>query len=192
MKKIFALCLVLALTPSTSAYFFDVDTSYPYYDAVNYVQGQQIVQGYEDGTYRPGATINRAEFAKMIVTSLYAEEKIAKCEPVRDLKDISRADWYFQYVCMAVREGILHGYPDGTFGAGNMVNFAELSKMIVGAYDMEMVIDGPEWYRGYFNSMTKYNAWPPTVIDAGHQVTRGELAEILYRLRDVRPTWARR
>ena len=128
----------------------------------------------------------------MIVTSLYSEEKVATCKPVRELSDLTSSAWYFQYVCMAVREGILHGYPDGTFGAGNQVNFAELSKMIVNAYDMNMVIDGPEWYRGYFNSMMDYGAWPPTIIEAGHQVTRGELAEILYRLRDTRPTWARR
>ena len=47
-----ATAFIGALTTSAqSVSFTDLTTSYDYYDAVNYLQSENVVQGYDDGTY---------------------------------------------------------------------------------------------------------------------------------------------
>lgn len=43
--------------------FTDVDKNHPYYQAIQILASNQIVIGYEDGTFRPDKTVTRAEFS---------------------------------------------------------------------------------------------------------------------------------
>ncbi len=52
---------------SVSGSFSDVPDDHPYIKAIEYLQNNDIVQGYEDGTFRPEQTINRAEFTKVLL-----------------------------------------------------------------------------------------------------------------------------
>lgn len=168
------------------AAFRDVPLSHPYATAISYVQSERIVNGYADGTYRPNATINRAEFTKIVIGSIVALQEIQGCSERVDsaLTDIPASTWYADYVCTALLQGIIGGYPDNTFRATNTINTAEAAKILAKAFALEVGAQDPVWYRPYIRALTTRNALPKTASDPAHAVTRGEMAEMIYRLKN--------
>jgi hypothetical protein len=61
------------------AFFSDVSSGHVNYDAIKYVQDNGIVSGYQDGTFKPDKTINRAEFTKIIVAARFPTAAIDSC-----------------------------------------------------------------------------------------------------------------
>ncbi|OGJ49495.1 hypothetical protein A2335_01890 [Candidatus Peregrinibacteria bacterium RIFOXYB2_FULL_32_7] len=171
---------VLAQTETTG--FSDVDESYIYYDAILYVQAADIVKGYPNGTYKPENPINRAEFTKVVINSQYTDEEIRSCTQ-GGFKDIPVLEWFAGYVCLAKQEGIISGYSDGDFKPGRYTNFTEASKVIVSAYDFAVDANsGSVWYEPYVKVLDDRNAIPTTIESLSAKLTRGEMAEIIYRL----------
>jgi hypothetical protein len=73
---------------------------------------RDLVKGYPDGTYRPQAAINRAQFAALVAAS-YSDRP-----PVRGAAtfvDVPPTHWATQAIDQAQRQGFLGGYPDQTF-----------------------------------------------------------------------------
>ena len=62
----------LDLEPAAPA-FADVDAEHPYADGIGAVAEAGITTGYGDGTFRPGASISRAEMASMLRRALDEE-----------------------------------------------------------------------------------------------------------------------
>lgn len=118
MKKIVpALFFLLALLlPAcrVSAAFTDVDGETA--SAVFRLSTLGIIDGYPDGTFRPGNGITRAEFAKIAVMALGLEKALDfYADAPVFFSDVKAGDWYYKYVAAAVEHGILKGYPVGAF-----------------------------------------------------------------------------
>lgn len=191
MKKLLsALGTVLLFPAMALASFSDVPASNQFYDAINYVQSNGIVQGYPDKSFRPDQLINRAEFTTIIIKSLYSADKYQNCTPAIKFPDVVVSDWFHPYICMTVNQGIAHGYPDNTFKPANNLNFAEISKMLVEAYDIGSSTAGGPWYQQYVVAIEKLNAKPASIKQPDQQITRGEMAEMIYKLKDNVPVWA--
>lgn len=168
------------------AAFKDVPLTHPHATAITYVQSERIVNGYSDGTYRPDATINRAEFTKIVIGSIVTLQQIQGCSERVDslLTDIPASTWYADYVCTALLKGIIGGYPDNTFRATNTINTAEAAKILIKAFNLEVTSQDPVWYRPFMRALSTRGALPETASDPGHAVTRGEMAEMIYRLKN--------
>ena len=54
------------------------------------------------------------------------------------LSDVSEDAWYQSFVQELVDEGVVSGYPDGTFRPANPVNRAELAKIAATAFDLDV------------------------------------------------------
>ena len=125
MKRISCSLASIILLSNVGAFvayadFSDVPDSYPNSTAISYVQSHGIVKGYDDGTYRPDSLINRAEFTKIIVAGTTTEAQRSECKFNENLltvapRDVDITAWYAPYVCMALLDEIVRGYPDGTF-----------------------------------------------------------------------------
>lgn len=164
--------------------FTDVPKTHSNYKAIQFVRDEGIVSGYEDGTYKPNQRINRAEFTKIIVAANFSSEEIDACEADNLFSDVSQSDWFADYVCDAKQHEIIGGYPDGTFKPGNFVNFAEAAKIVVNAFEIET---DPEdhlgiWWRPYVFALARIGGLPTTFSDPNQQLTRGDMAEIIYRV----------
>ncbi len=160
-------------------FFSDVSSDDENYEAIFYVKEQGIVSGYADGTFRSDNTINRAEFVKIIVGSVIGDGY--ECTSDVGLSDLDIDAWYYPYVCAAKEYGFIGGYPDLTFKPANEINFAEAAKVIVEGFGYE-ISDGDVWYEPYVRVLQQKNAIPESITSIDQYVTRGEVAQIIYRL----------
>ncbi|WP_139991757.1 S-layer homology domain-containing protein [Paenibacillus paridis] len=94
-----------------------------------------IVNGYVDGTFKPGKTITRAEFTVMLMKALNAQEAGAELT-FTDKADIGI--WAQAAVAQAVQAGITSGYQDGTFQPNANITRAEMATMIGKAFELTL------------------------------------------------------
>jgi|GEM_PF-6335456 len=175
----------LVATPALAG-FSDVPSSHRYADAIGYVEAQGIVSGYADGTYKPGALVNRAEFTKIVTSALFTEterEDLLARVRLRMMSDVPSDAWFAHFVFFASAKGLIDGYPDGTFKPAQTINFAEAAKIVVKAYNLPFKQDQFVWYKGYIDALAEVNGIPTEVTDPNGLLTRGQLADMIYRLR---------
>lgn len=163
---------------------------HPNQTAIEYLYENGIVAGYPDGTFMADITLTRAELMKILVLGAGYNPMIAdykNCFP--DVND----EWFSRYVCFALENEWVEGYPDGEFKPGKYVLKIEAMKMLLEVFDVEVVdsmeapyedIHPDAWFSDYI--MTAKNMglleedgnlyWPGIGID------RGQISENLYRL----------
>lgn len=71
-----------------------------------------LVRGYEDGSFRPDAVINRAQFAAMVAAAFKDRPKGRAATRFVDVPD---NHWASNAITQAQRQGFLSGFPDQTF-----------------------------------------------------------------------------
>ncbi|MGD9568079.1 MAG: S-layer homology domain-containing protein [Sedimentibacter sp.] len=132
MKKVLSLVLVIAMVLSSMSFAFastptDIADS-DYKKAIETLVALGIIDGYDDGTYRPEKTITRAELAKILVTALgYGDLVDGAASEFPDTAN----HWAKGYVAIAAGTGLVLGYPDGTFRPENVVSYDEALTMLV-------------------------------------------------------------
>ncbi len=94
MKKITGILLAAVLLFSavsvSAADFFDLPQDHWAYDAVQYVASKGVINGYEDGSFRPANVVTRAEFVKLI-----GEGPVVRETP---FKDVDESHWGYKYI----------------------------------------------------------------------------------------------
>ena len=169
-----------ASSSTTTTAFPDVSAESPFAPAIAYMRTSGMVIGYPDGQFRPENNINRAEFAKMVVAVAFPADQITGSSCFPDVTDA----WYAASICTGKTAGILEGYPDGAFHPGNAVNFAEAAKIVASALKLPLSPAAGQWFTQFAQALSDANAIPVTVSSFDHYVTRAELAEILYRIKN--------
>ncbi|MBD3270545.1 hypothetical protein GF376_03380 [Candidatus Peregrinibacteria bacterium] len=173
---------LLFAVPVAFAAFSDVENS-KYQDAINYLEANGVVEGYEDGTFKPRQNLNRAEFLKIMVEVNYDESDFAEYSNSRCFPDVEPGVWYTKYVCFGAEKGIVEGYPDGTFRPGNSINFVESAKIVTEAFGVDVFEDSETWYKPYVEYLESQKAVPVAIGSSWDKlINRGEMAEISYRL----------
>ena len=92
---IFVLCFSFAFANS----FTDLDSSHWAYEPINDMMIRGVLKGYPDGTFRPDASITRAEFAKILVSALNLEEDTNTKNIV--FEDVPDTYWAKDYIRIA-------------------------------------------------------------------------------------------
>lgn len=167
--------------------FEDVPANHANANAIAYLKAEGIVSGYADGTFKPEATINRAEFTKILMGTRDDSSKMCKIAP---FPDIDQSAWYAKDVHAARCDGLVGGYPDGTFQPANSINFAEAAKILAKAFGLEASSTVPAcetggcpWYRDSVLMLEMHAAIPMSISSFDQNITRGEMAEMIWRLR---------
>ena len=133
--------------------YSDVSEDDWYNNAVSTLTNAGIIDGYEDGTFKPNGNITRAEFATIAVRFFEATYEGENLFPDID------GHWAQDYINEAANAGIVDGYPDGTFGPQKLITRAEAMTMVNRTIDRhpdadhlleDMIVwpDNPEtaWY----------------------------------------------
>ena len=89
---------------------------------------EEIVEGYDDGLFKPGQNVTRAEALKIFLVSgdidLYSLEE----SPFDDVDDDA---WYKEVVETGYDMGIIEGYGDGNFGPNDPITRGQAAIMML-------------------------------------------------------------
>lgn len=204
MRHLRLLLLLLLALPQTGLAqeegFSDLPADHYAFEAVNFLRGQGIISGYDDGTFRPNNPVNRAEALKIIVAPLVTDLQLDQAKLANTVySDVNNDDWYKPYVELARAAGIVDGPPKKEkFNGGNSVIKVEFMKMVQEAFGADPmssfseivlplsqdVTNTDEWYYPYMrygitSSMTMISA--DGFLSPAKQLSRAETAVILYR-----------
>ncbi len=173
--------------------FTDVSEAHRYAEAIEYLKEEGIIEGYANGTYRPEQSINRVEILKMLLLGFGYD--VPADYTMLDFSDLEDEAWYLPYLNYAVNLGVVSGHPDGTYLPSHSLNRAEFLKILLSSYGI-VLADYPitelyadtyvdAWYAPYVQ-YAKDNELMDTDAEGnfnpGNEVTRGEVAETIYRL----------
>ncbi len=195
----FLLVLALSFTGVQKIFassFTDVPSGSPYYSAVESLKNLGVVQGYNDGTFRPDQAVNRAEALKMVL--LTAGVQVTSGLYQTGFPDVKLSDWFSGYVFNGQNLKIVNGNPDGTFAPARQVNKAEFLKMTEQAFNVDLsdyqtvqyalsrdIVNVSDWYVPYFNYAKNVGIVEPTIdnrLEPGKYLSRADCAEILYKM----------
>lgn len=90
-----------------------------------------IVEGYEDGSFRPDEHINRAEAMKVLLLAAKPEILHEPYGNIPDFSDVTGDEWFGSYVKLGNAYSIVDGFPDGSFRPGHPITRAEASKVVL-------------------------------------------------------------
>jgi flagellar hook assembly protein FlgD len=184
-------------TGTSCAGYTDVSTSSLYCDAVEWTTSQGIFLGYADNTFKPNDPINRVELLKVILEA-YNADILPGDGTNLGFNDVTVGEWYMPYIRTGKNLGVFHG-DVGYYTArpGDTVNRAEALKMIFETldaqrgYDLGFCTDNYDdvanyaWYYDYACEANKYNLYAGSSLFPSLNSTRGEIAEVLYKLHNV-------
>lgn len=153
-KRILSLVLAFAMLLGTFSFAFaDEAVNGPTdNEKVNKLIELGLVKG-DAGGYRLEDSIKRSEVAAMVVRAMDKEDVAEAVKNVVTFPDVLKSEsdkWANGYINVAYSEGIVNGYPDGTFRPGNDITKAEVVKMMVmilgGLTEEEQKLAvGPNW-----------------------------------------------
>ncbi|MCQ2456282.1 MAG: DUF4838 domain-containing protein [Clostridia bacterium] len=142
MKKLISLILtaamlaeVLLMTVSAADVsagampFTDVKKKQWYYEPIEEVYAEGIMQGVSETEFAPVKSLTRAETVTLL--SRLACVNVEGMSESLTFKDTKKTAWYAEYVGWAAESGVVNGYDDGTFRPNAPVSRQELASLIV-------------------------------------------------------------
>ena len=190
LRKLFISIIISSLAiPTAFASFEDVFEGHQNYEAINYLQENNVIQGYEDNTFKPAIKINRVEFLKIILEGSNVELDETENLP---FKDTANDAWYSPYIKKAYAEGWVIGYEDGTFKPTQTINKVEAIKIIgeVQGWNLEDASTPPfedipsdAWYTPYVTYAKEFGFLEETgsTYSPSGLMTRAAISEVIYR-----------
>lgn len=151
-----------------------------------------LVKGYEDGMFKPGHTITRAEFTVMLMNALKLPH--AGGEPAfTDTAQIGA--WAREAIAQAVEAGIVKGYKDGSFHPNAEITRAEMAAMIAAALELSIPVDAatgfaddnaiPAWAKGAVAAIKAHGLMEGAAdgrFSSMAHATRAEAVTVLIRM----------
>ena len=182
------LCMLLAVLMAVPAVFgsaatnfSDVKSSAVYYDAVMALSENDILMGYEDGSFGPNSNITRAEMAAIIVRMMGYENDAKKIRGITDYYDVDSDHWASGYVNAATDLEIIHGDGDGYFRPEDNVLYEEAIKMVVEAAGYGALARKRGGYPdGYINVADDKNLTKNISVIEGEDAVRSAVAMMVY------------
>ena len=135
MKKVLSFVLVMTMVLSSMSFAFagtstfsDIAEDNDYAEAIDTLIALGVIDGYEDGTFRPEVSVTRAEMAKLMVQLLgYGNLVTGQKSNFTD----TQGHWADQWIAIAAGRGIVIGTGGGNFTPESKVTYDEVLTMLV-------------------------------------------------------------
>lgn len=98
--------------------FPDVASSHWASGYIQFVKDNKIMQGDENGFFKPDDSITREEWVKTILTAFVIDTKDAKC----DFSDVDEERWSYPYIAKAFEMMIINGVSDTEFAPAESIS----------------------------------------------------------------------
>ncbi|MFD2683255.1 S-layer homology domain-containing protein, partial [Bacillus seohaeanensis] len=165
-------------------------SSYRFYDEIMYLADRDIIGGYKNGDFGPNDTVTREAAAAMIGRALgFNEERKDTIFP-----DVTERSYASGYIEEAVNEGIISGFPDGTYRPNAPVTRGQMAIFLARAYDLtdEQEVS----FSDVYSSTAAYpfikrilaegitSGYPDGTYRPDNKLTRGDFSAFLARTLD--------
>lgn len=104
--------------------FYDLDGFEWAKDYINSLSSKKVINGFGDGTFKPGNKVTREEFVKMLVVALNLKGDIKL-----GFNDVDSTHWAYGYIKTAVASGIVNGISDTEFGITSEITRQDMAVM---------------------------------------------------------------
>jgi len=175
--------------------FTDIDGHWAR-DEILWSASREIINGYNDGSFKPDEVLTRAMFATLL-TNLAADDLSACTERV--FSDVDPDSWFGPSIAWAYENGIVTGRGDGTFDPHGNITRQDMTLMIVrflsymGISLVDNEINGSfadsnqvaEWAVNAVAQMRNYGiiqGKPGNLFDPWGNATRAEAVVIINRI----------
>jgi hypothetical protein len=175
----------------------DVAKEYWASEQIGYIGTLGIIKGYPDGKFKPDGNITRAELSTLLIRTKMGSDDQVPAATKLVFKDVALKHWAVKYINLAAQNGIVTGYPDGSFKPMDNITRAEGLAMIARFGSVPQVKSPP-----LFTDI-KATHWAAPIITGAQQagmlaflkdkpfepnkkLTRAEAVEMLYRSAPVK------
>lgn len=179
LVALFALIMAM-FTVAYAADYSDVDAANANYDAIELLSSLGILNGYDDGTFRPEDKVQRDEMAKMVYIMATAFTDAG--EGVKIFPDVAQKHWASGYIAWASTKAVVGGYEDGTFRPDDNITYDEALKMtaaMLGYTDF----DPEQWpvdVRTVALKQLGLGENIPETVAGDTVITRAQAAQLIY------------
>jgi hypothetical protein len=125
--------------PPATPSFSDVPETFWAYKHIEYAVSQNVVKGYEDGTYQPGVTVDRGQMAVYVARAIVApggDAAIPDPVPPATFPDVPDSFWAYKQVEYCVGQGVVTGYEDGNYHPDYPVTRDQMAVYIARAFGL--------------------------------------------------------
>lgn len=178
-------------TPDTAdGYFNDLAGFEWAEEAINGLAEKNIINGKSNKMFAPSDFVLREEFVKMIVNAADMYDDTVKSE----FADVYEGEWYYGFIASAVKNGLISGIGEKTFGIGTQIKREDMAVIIARLMGAD---SGTEVQSGMFTDENEISDYAKAAVafaaengiikgDDGRfnpkaPLTRAEAAVVLYR-----------
>lgn len=94
-------------------------------ETINSFTNQGYINGYEDNTFRPNASMTRAEFVKVVNIVFGFNEK-----GTVTFNDVKSSDWFYDEIAIAQKAGYINGKSETTFAPQDKITRQEVAVIL--------------------------------------------------------------
>jgi hypothetical protein len=163
----------------------------PYIEAL---AAQGIVSGYQDGTFKPGGSITRAEFAALLQKAFEQKSKLQ----APNYKDVRANSWALPAIQESVETGFLRGYPGNIFRPNQPISKVQVIVALTNGLGLNATPASQEVLKTYqdANRIPNYAKVPvsaatkaglvvnypnPKTLNPNRDASRAEVAALVYQ-----------
>lgn len=178
--------------------FSDVPLSEPRRAAMELFASAGILSARDDSTFAPGDALTRAAAVAAIVREMNWP-LVTPTTPT--FSDVPASHWAYSFIETAVRQGVIQGYPDGTFRPDSGISRAGAMRLLVMARGLPLVtpstpsysdVPATYWAYSYIETARAYGidtGYPDGTFRPDTAMTRAEgAADLLATLTLVAPS----
>ena len=183
-----AVCMALTMLPLPTAWAAQTVTFSDVTDrntamAVETLRLMDVLDGYGDGTFRPEAILTRAQFCKMVVYAMGAEDELGLYRTVTVFPDVKPSHWAAGYINMAAKgKKVISGYPDGLFHPDQTVTTGQAVTILLRMLGYKDENIGGIWPDSYMATGATAGLTDGVGTNGNAPLTRAKAAQLFLNL----------
>ncbi|MBW4576537.1 MAG: DUF3370 family protein [Aphanothece sp. CMT-3BRIN-NPC111] len=169
-------------------------------ECIKQLSERKLVTGYPDGSFRPQATVTRAE-AAVLMLNAFPDAPIKRQQTF--FKDVPSNHWAYRAISLAYQKGFFSGYPGGFFQPNQLIPRVQTIGVLAGAKNLSTASSPAETLRVYFSDAAQVpnyakNAIASAAINSlvvnypnikqlqpNQSTTRGDMAALMCRALNI-------
>lgn len=162
--------------------FSDLTDEHVAFDAIKTLTGQEVINGYTDGSFKPERSITRGQAAALLNNYLKINS-----EEMSLFSDVGENYRFAQDIASMKEAGIIHGYPDGTFRPKETITRGQMALIIQNAFEIQNDIgyvsqtkSGVDEAIVLLSSIDTTNQFQPKHFNSNQDATRADFSIALF------------